>query len=69
MIRVHNAVLTSQLPSSGQDKPARYARSTVRFEAPIGKYDWLNKAIFVGTLKADLTQRPPVITLQFFRVN
>jgi len=69
IIRVHNAVLTSQQPATSGDKPTRYARSTVRFEAPIGKYEWLNRAIFVGTLKADLTQRPPVITLQFFRVN
>jgi len=69
IIRVHNAVLTSQQPASGGGKPTNYARSTVRFEAPLGKYDWLNKAIFVGTLKPDFTQRPPLITLQFFKVN
>jgi hypothetical protein len=70
IIRVHNAVLTHQQPAQGERKaPTQYSRSSVRFEAPIGKYDWLNKAIFVGTLKADLTQRPPVITLQFFKVN
>ena len=70
MIRVHNAVTVNQQAAQGESKaPTRYARSSVKFEAPIGKYDWLNKAVFVGTLQADLTQRPPVVTLQFFRVN
>jgi hypothetical protein len=70
IIRVHNAVTVNQQVVQGESKtPTRYARSSVRFEAPIGKYDWLNKAVFVGTLNADLTQRPPVVTLQFFKVN
>ena len=70
IIRVHNAVLVNQPPAQGETKaPPRYTRSSVRFEAPIGKYDWLNKAIFVGTLHADFKQRPPVVTLQFFKVN
>jgi hypothetical protein len=70
IIRVHNAVLVSQQPPQGESKtPTRYTRSSVKFEAPLGQYDWLNKAVFVGTLKADLSQRPPVVTLQFFKVN
>ena len=32
------------------DKNSVYVRTVPSFEAPIGKYDWLNKAIFVGTL-------------------
>ncbi len=31
----------------GEGKPP-YIRTTATFEAPIGKYDWLNKAIFLG---------------------
>jgi hypothetical protein len=27
-----------------------YARTNPRFHAPQGKYDWLNKALFVGTI-------------------
>jgi hypothetical protein len=70
IIRVHNAVTVNQQPAQGESKaPTRYARSSVKFEAPIGKHDWLNKAVFVGTLQADLTQRPPVVTLQFFKVK
>jgi Protein of unknown function (DUF3237) len=68
LIRVHNQVL-SVPPAQGAAPTTRYARSSVRFEAPIGKYEWLNKAIFVGTITPDLRQRPPVIVLQFFKVN
>lgn len=28
----------------------RYIRSTPKFMAPVGKYDWLNKSVFVGTV-------------------
>ena len=34
----------------GEDVPADayYFRSVAEFEAPIGKHDWLNKALFIG---------------------
>lgn len=67
VIRVHNQVLSASAPA-GEGKK-RYARSSVRFEAPLGKYDWLNKAVYVGTITAHQTQRPPVIELRFYRVN
>jgi hypothetical protein len=67
IIRVHNQVLISP-PAQGVAEAKQYTRSAVKFEAPIGKYDWLNKAVFVGTLTADTTQRPPVVTLRFFKV-
>ncbi|HEY8537557.1 MAG TPA: DUF3237 domain-containing protein [Steroidobacteraceae bacterium] len=66
VIRVHNQVLLGPAAETGAN---RYARSTVRFEAPIGKYDWLNKAVFVGTLSVESAQRPVVVTLRFFKVN
>jgi Protein of unknown function (DUF3237) len=68
VIRVHNQVLVNP-PAQGVTDATRYVRSSVAFEAPIGKHDWLNKAIFVGTLAADATKRPTVITLRFFQVN
>ena len=68
IIRVHNQVLLNP-PAEGLAGAKQYLRSTVRFEAPVGKYDWLNKAVFVGTLAADVTQRPPVVTLRFFKVT
>jgi len=36
--------------SPTNDWPADYALSTPEFEAPIGKHDWLNKHVFVGTI-------------------
>lgn len=70
IIRVHNSVLIT-LPAAkqGEQVPPSYARSSVKLEAPIGKHDWLNKAIFVGTLDADFKQRPAVVTLQFYKVK
>jgi hypothetical protein len=68
IIRVHNAVTISAQAASDQKPASRYVRSSVKFEAPVGKYDWLNKAIFVGTLRADTTQRPAVVTLTFYKV-
>jgi hypothetical protein len=68
VIRVHNQVVLNP-PAQGVEGAKQYLRSSVRFEAPIGKYDWLNKAVFVGTLVADTTQRPPIVTLRFFKVR
>jgi hypothetical protein len=34
----------------GQDGGERYVRSTPRFHAPAGKYEWLNEGIFVGSV-------------------
>lgn len=47
---VINIVNTGTLcrPVAGQ--PPMPARTTPVFEAPIGKYDWLSKGAFVGTL-------------------
>jgi len=67
IIRVHNEVLLST-PAQGAADAKPYTRSVVKFEAPLGKYDWLNKAVFVGTLAVDASQRPPVVTLRFFKV-
>jgi hypothetical protein len=68
IIRVRNQVLLNP-PAQGVADAKQYTRSAVKFEAPLGKYDWLNKAVFVGTLAVDTTQRPPVVTLRFFKVN
>lgn len=67
LIRVHNQVLSVPAGSEPATKP--YARSSVRFEAPIGRYDWLNKAIFVGTITVERAAGvPPVVVLRFFKV-
>ena len=60
IIRVHNSVLITQ---------QAYARSSVKLEAPIGEHDWLNQAIFVGTIESNFKQRPATVTLRFYKVT
>ncbi len=55
MLTVRNQVLIDDV--SG---PQRYAMSNVRFTAPQGRYDWLNRRIFVGTLQPLMPQRMAV---------
>jgi len=47
---VINVVNTGNLCSPAPGKPLT-ARTSPRFEAPIGKYEWLNKSAFIGTLE------------------
>lgn len=37
-----------------------YVRTAPRFDAPRGRYDWLNRAVFVGTLKVANAERTAV---------
>ena len=48
MITVHNSGPALPATSAG------LAHTTLRFTAPTGQHDWLNKANFVGTLKAEM---------------
>lgn len=45
----------------------RYVRTVPEFEAPVGPHDWLNKAIFVGSLDASQVRQGRVI-IRVFRV-
>lgn len=76
IIRVHNRCIAAQ-PAAELEKAARgevvdrsktYLRTAPVFEAPIGRYDWLNKAIFIGTLSPGNGPRPAVV-LRFYKVN
>jgi hypothetical protein len=40
--------------------PATYVMSTPRFEAPMGKYGWLNQFIFTGTVAPGAGPKPSV---------
>jgi hypothetical protein len=40
------------------------------FEAPVGKYDWLNKAAFIGTLEPEKTpDGQPAVHIRFFKLD
>ena len=44
-------------------------RTVPVFEAPIGKYDWLNKSAFIGTLERAGTPDKPAVRIRFYRVR
>jgi Protein of unknown function (DUF3237) len=43
-----------------------YGRTTPMFEVPVGPHDWLNKAVFVGSLSG--APRPGAVAVRVFRV-
>lgn len=42
-------------------------RTQPRFEAPIGKYDWLNRAAFIGTLDLARDAGGPAVRIRFYK--
>lgn len=64
IIRVRNVGISFQ-PSETRD---RYTMTSPSFEAPEGKYQWLNEAIFVGTLRLS-ADTPPKVVLDYFKVG
>ncbi|HWU03609.1 MAG TPA: DUF3237 domain-containing protein [Novosphingobium sp.] len=62
VITVLNKVLVESLPGGG-----RYAFSTPEITAPKGPHDWLNHAVFVGTLTS-LRPARQAVKLRFYRV-
>ena len=71
MIRTDDGVVINVInvgvlcpPREGQ--PAA-ARTQPRFEAPIGKYDWLNRAAFIGTLDLASGASGPAVRIRFYK--
>jgi hypothetical protein len=53
-------------PQPGQ--PPRPVRTSPRFEAPIGKYDWLGQTAFIGTLEgAKGPNGEPAVRIRFYK--
>lgn len=50
------------------DWPATYAVTTPQLEAPDGRYDWLNRYIFTGTVGKGGTAEKPAVKLSIFRL-
>lgn len=63
VITVHNQVVID-MPNSEQ----RYARSVVKFRAPAGQYEWLNRRVFVGTLES-LKPAKNAVKITVFQLN
>lgn len=51
--------------SQGAPPPKLNVRTVIAFVAPEGPYDWLNKAVFVGTLDIDRGAQGAVIVRAF----
>ena len=74
MLRTDDGVIINILNQGALCAPAPgkplTARTIVRLEAPIGKYDWLSKHAFVGTL--ELARAPdggPAVRIGIWMVN
>lgn len=63
IITVHNQV-TIDIPSPDQ----RYARSVVKFRAPSGNYEWLNRRVFIGTLES-LKPARMAVKIRVYQLN
>lgn len=51
-------------PRDGQATPVR---TQPRFEAPAGKYDWLNRSAFIGTLELATESSVPAVRIRFYK--
>lgn len=45
----------------------RYARTVPKFHAPVGKYDWLNKKLFLGTITS--IKKPRAVIIRVYEVK
>lgn len=63
-IKVTNRGLIDTAPPPGAP---RYVMTTPRFEAPMGKYGWLNQLIFAGTV-APGDSKVPSVHLSIFKL-
>ena len=61
IVSVRNRVLLHDPPGA-----PRYAFSTVQLTAPLGRHDWLNRSVFVGTLIG--LQPLPQVLIRVFRL-
>lgn len=65
-IHVHNVGIV-RLPKKDGDKFYMWAAPT--FEAPIGRYDWLNQAIFVSKVEAAGDKDHPAARILIYQVD
>jgi len=66
---VINVVNTGALCRPGADGVAAPVRTSPVFEAPLGKYDWLGKGGYIGTLGFDPTSAVPAVVITVYRAN
>lgn len=52
-----------------KDGVATPVRTQPRFEAPLGRYGWLNSATFIGTLEMAPGMDAPAVKIRFYRAT
>lgn len=62
-------VLNTGLICPGPDGGPAVVRTHPVFEAPNGKYEWLNRTAFIGTLEGALPSVGPAVKIRFYRVK
>ncbi len=63
-----NVINKGALCMPGPGEAARPARTSPRFEAPLGKYTWLGQTAFIGTLEsATGPQGEPAVKIRFYK--
>ena len=67
---VINVVNSGALCRPGEDgTPPPPVRTNPVFEAPLGKYEWLSKGGYIGTLGFDPTLDEPAVVITIYRAN
>ncbi len=56
ILTIHNRVIVDEAR-----EPERYAMSVISVTAPIGRFDWLNRRLIVGTLQTMRPERQAVV--------
>ncbi len=62
-------VLNKGTMCKGADGWKERPLTTPRFEAPIGKHDWLNSGAFVGTLEGTKVDGQPAVRIRFYKAH
>lgn len=63
-----NVVNTGALCMTKAGKAPKPVRTSPRFEAPLGKYEWLSQTAFVGTLEtAKGPKGEPAVKIRFYK--
>lgn len=67
IVRITNTGV-GEPPRAGAREPRQpIGFTTPRFDAPKGKYDWLNRSVFVGTVSFDPAAKDPIL-IRVYRV-
>lgn len=62
-------VVNTGVICTGEDGTMRPVRTHPVFEAPRGKYEWLSRQAFIGTLEMAQGGEGPAVKIRFYRVQ